>query len=433
LKGDALINYAIVEKTLHERLTYLDDLDFDRIKDQVAEGDMMIDAIYGTGFKGKAMGTDAQAIRLLAAHPGLVIAADLPSGMEADSGLILGPCVQADCTLTFGLPKLGLYRDPNQFYCGDIEVVDIGLPKALLESEALTHSLMTPAWAARRMPVRVRNSHKGNYGHVFVVGGSRGMTGAVTLACRAALAMGAGLVTAGIPASLHDILEVKLTEAMTKSLPEIQAGDFSQDAGESILRFMKKASVLVIGPGMGTHRSGKDLLNEILPQIQVPVVIDADGLNLVAEIMKDRKDFLKQLAAPLILTPHPGEMARLTGLAIEEIEGDRLKVAKEYAKAWGVVVVLKGVHTVVASQNGEILLNTTGNAGMATGGSGDVLSGMIGALLGQGMSIFEAAGLGVYLHGGAGDAAAIDKCQRSLIASDLIEYLPAVIRETDKL
>lgn len=429
LKGDAKTNFEIARNLFWENLVYLDDLDFDAMGKEIRAEDLVIDAIYGTGFKGVAMGIDGAVIRILSQHEGIVISADLPSGMEANTGKVKGPCVRADYTLTFGLPKLGMFRDPDAAFCGEIEVVDISLPRALIDSFEVKCSLITEEWAKNHLPKRRRDSHKGDYGHVFVVGGSTGMTGAVALACRAALVSGAGLVTAGVPASLHDILEIKLTEVMTKPLPEIQAGDFSQSAGEVILRFLGKTSAFVLGPGMGVHRSSKEVINEMLPQVSVPTVIDADGLNLIAEITRDRKDFLNRLKMPLVLTPHPGEMARLTGLSIGEIEADRVNLASKYSKQWGCVVVLKGAYTIVANAEGEILINTTGNAGMATGGSGDVLAGIIGALIGQGMKPFEAAGLAVTLHGRAGEFAAKTKGMMSMTAEDLIQHLSDSLTE----
>ncbi len=430
LRGDSKINFEIVRNYSLEKLVYLDDLDIGAMEKDIRSDDLVIDAIYGTGFKATAMGIDGAVIRFLSHQQGMVISADLPSGMEANSGRVNGPCVKADFTLTFGLPKLGMFRDPDSAYCGEIEVVDISLPKALVESFDIKCKLITAEWANSHLPKRRRDSHKGDYGHVFVVGGSSGMTGAVVLASRAALVSGAGLVTAGVPASLQDILEIKLTEVMTKPLPEIQAGDFSQSAGKIILKFLEKASVFVLGPGMGVQRSGKDLLNEMLPQVRIPMVIDADGLNLIAEITKERKDFLRQLMAPLVLTPHPGEMARLTGISIEVIEEDRVNLASKFAKQWGCVVVLKGAHTIVANPDGKVRINTTGNAGMATAGTGDVLAGIIGALIGQGMEVFDAAGLGVYLHGRAGEIAVKTKGMMSVTAGDIIQHLSDSLMES---
>lgn len=430
-RGDAKLNYEMLQKLRPEMMTHMEDLDLKKLKHELHDQDLVIDSIYGTGFKGVAMGMDGEVIRCLMNHRGIVISADLPSGMEANSGMVSGPCINADYTLSFGLPKLGLYRDPDHPHCGLIEVVDIGLPRDLTESKALKVELLNEAGVAEQIPIRKRNSHKGTYGHVLIVGGSTGMTGAVALACRGALASGAGLVTAGVPASLHDVMETKLTEAMTKPLPEIQPGDFSQDAGGIIFDFLSKASVLVLGPGMGRHRSGKELVNELLPRVTVPMVIDADGLNLVAEILKERPDFFIRLSSATVLTPHSGEMARLTGLSIEEIEAKRIAVAAQYAQSWQCIIVLKGAYTVVAAPDGRVYLNTTGNAGMATGGSGDVLAGMIGSLIGQSIEPIDAATTAVYLHGKSGEYAA-EYGLESVCASHLIENLPRAFHDIRK-
>ena len=422
-QGDAKTNYAMLQQLRPEVVLNRDEIHISDLKKALHDQDLAIDAIYGTGFEGTAMGLDAEVIRLLMNHPGIVVSADLPSGMEGDSGEIKGPCVCADFTLTFGLPKVGLYRDPNHENCGVIEVVDIGLPIDLFDLPNLTVELIEANRLAKHLPLRRRDSHKGTYGHVFVVGGSKGMSGAVALASQAALATGSGLVTAGVPASLHDVMEVKLTEAMTKALPEVQPGIFSQAAADSILEFASKASSLVIGPGMGCDRRTKELLCEILPQIGISKVIDADGLNAVADILKEEPDFISALPGNTVITPHPGEMARLCGLTIDEIEQNRIGTAVKFAKAWQTVLVLKGAYTVVATPEGYAGINTSGNAGMATGGTGDVLAGMIGSLLGQGLDAKAAATLGVALHGMAGDFAA-EKGLEGVCASNLLENIP---------
>jgi len=427
-KGDVQSNYHMLEQLRPEVIQNRDEVHIADLKNEIHDQDLIIDSIYGTGFQGIAMGLDGEVIRLIQSHPGMVISADLPSGMEADSGQVKGPCVCADYTLTFGLPKLGLYQDPDHAHSGQIEVIDIGLPIDLIDLPSIKVELLELKKITNDFPVRKRRSHKGSYGHVFVVGGSKGMTGAVSLACQAALVTGSGLVTAGVPASLHDVMEVKLTEAMTKALPEIQPGDFSQAASERILDFARRASSIVIGPGMGTNRSVKELLNEILPQVSIPKVIDADGLNAVAEILLDRPDFIRKMPGDLVLTPHPGEFSRLTGLSLEEIQADRIELALRFAAEWQCVLVLKGAYTVIASPEGKAAINTTGNAGMATGGSGDVLSGIIASLLGQGLEAEAAARLGVCLHGLVGDIAAEELGMEGVLAGSLIKNLPKAFK-----
>lgn len=274
------------------------------------------------------------------------------------------------------------------------------------------------------LPERKKDSHKGTYGHLFVIGGSPGLTGAVCLACLAALRTGCGLVTAGVPESLNHIFEIKLTEAMTRILPETEEKTIGVLAVEPCLSFIEKADGVVIGPGISTHQSTQDFFKKLLPQIKKPVVIDADGLKLLSKNLEilDEKD------KKFILTPHPGEMSYLTGLSIKDIQANRKKIAIEFAKKYNVVLVLKGYKTVVTDGK-SLYINSTGNPGMATGGSGDVLSGIIGSLVVQSFSLFESACLGVYLHGLAGDLAAKKLSEYSLIAGDIIEFLPQAIKK----
>ncbi|MEA3424593.1 MAG: NAD(P)H-hydrate dehydratase [Bacillota bacterium] len=427
LKGDAKINFDILQK-INSEISFVsseDSIDVEKL--HLTDADIIIDAIYGTGFKGKATGIVGKTIEMLSDCDGTIISVDLPSGIEADTGKINGPCVKADYTLTFGLPKIGLYLEPGFSHSGQIETVYISLPRELLDSENLKKKLITDIWCKDKLPQRKSTGHKGNYGHVFIVGGSIGLTGAVALSCEGALSTGAGLVTAGVPQSLNNIMEIKLTEIMTKPLPETVNESISHDAAESILNYSQKSSVLAIGPGISTASSIKKLLKRILPSIQIPVVIDADGLNVLAEIINEDKDFLRNISVPVVLTPHPGEMARLAKLSVDEVQNDRLKHAVEYATEWGVILVLKGAKTLVAGPDGKVYLNTTGNPGMATGGSGDVLTGVISSLIAQGMEPLDSAAVGVYLHGRAGDMAAVDKGMHGMTAKTIIEWLPETL------
>ena len=266
---------------------------------------------------------------------------------------------------------------------------------------------------------RKSDSHKGDYGHLLVIGGSPGLTGAVALCSLSALRAGAGLVTLGIPESLNPILEVKLTEVMTRALPETKEKTISLKALSQVLEFSKKIDAFAIGPGISTQKETADFLLNLLPQIIQPTILDADGLNILAKDIS----VLKKVRAPFILSPHPGEMARLVKKSLSEIQKNREKIARDFAGAYQVVLVLKGSKTIVADDK-NTYINHTGNPGMATAGSGDVLTGIIGALLAQGLSSFEAAKSGVYLHGLAGDLAAQNKGKISLIASDILEKLP---------
>ena len=279
------------------------------------------------------------------------------------------------------------------------------------------------------LPPRAAQTHKGDVGRVFIVAGSVGFSGAAALCTMGALRVGAGLVTLGLPKSLHDPMVEKLTEAMFAVLPETKEGSLSAQALPQILNQIERMDAVAIGPGLSQHPQTKALVHQLLPKITKPLVLDADGLNALAEDLS----LLKKRVQPMILTPHPGEMGRLTRLSVDDVQRDRQRIAVEFAKTYGVVVVLKGHHTIVASYDGTSYVNETGNPGMASGGTGDVLTGMIAGLLGQRLSLFDAARLGVYLHGLAGDLAAAERGQIGLIASDLLDRIPLAIRQYQDL
>ena len=277
---------------------------------------------------------------------------------------------------------------------------------------------------SKLLPKRRRDTHKGDYGHVLVLAGSPGFTGAAYLCSQGALVSGSGLVTLGIPKSLNSIMAVKLTEVMTKLLPETDAGTLSLNAHDEILKFIDRIDAVAIGPGLSTHKETVRLVQKLITSISKPIVIDADGLNALA----GNAGLLKKAIGPVVITPHPGEMARLVGISTNEIQKDREAIALKVAKEYNLIVVLKGYHSVVASQSGKMYINTTGNPGMATGGTGDILTGMIASFIGQGISTFDAARLGVYLHGMAGDLAAKALGEVSLVAGDILRYLPKAIK-----
>ena len=275
------------------------------------------------------------------------------------------------------------------------------------------------------LPPRAPDAHKGDAGRVFLLAGSVGLSGAAALCAMGALRVGAGLVTLGIPKRLHDPMVEKLTEAMLKVLPETNEGSLSVQALAEIAGTAERMDAIAVGPGLSRHAQTKELVRRLLPMIAKPLVLDADGLNALAEDVA----LLKKLPLPIILTPHPGEMGRLIKLSAEEIQRDRERIAKEFAKKYRVIVVLKGRGTVIASYDGTVFVNDTGNPGMASGGCGDVLTGMIAGLLGQKLTPVDAARLGVYLHGLAGDLAAAERGEIGLLASDLADRIPQAIRQ----
>lgn len=427
LTGDALTNFNILQAMQGRIYTVLEEKDLQRVDISLLYADLIVDAIYGTGFKGKATGLVARVIEMVSPVAKPVIAVDLPSGLEADTGKVNGPCVQATHTVTFCLPKLGLFLYPGARFAGRVKVVDIGIPRALWNRQDLRRQLLTEDWCRSRLEPREPTGHKGTYGHVLVVGGSPGMTGAVFMAAQSALKAGAGLVTAGVPVSLHPIMEEKTTEVMTVPLPETANRTLGKEALGPILELAARATVLAIGPGMSRYPEGYGLLKELLTQITVPVVIDADAINLLA----GHDEIFTRRSVPMVITPHPGEMARLCDTSPQKIQENRLVVAAKTAEHWGITVVLKGAGTVVASPVGDLYINSTGNPGMATAGSGDVLTGIIAGLMAQGMDPTEAAAVGTYIHGAAGDMAAGVVGQRALVAGDLIGFLSKVLQRLE--
>jgi NAD(P)H-hydrate epimerase len=393
----------------------------------LADADLAVDALLGTGLSGSPRAEAARVIETLNRSGVPVIAVDLPSGLESGTGRVHGACVQAVVTVTFGLPKVGHLFYPGRARCGDLRLVEIGFsPEAVAAVEAPA-LLLTEDRMAGLIPVRPGDAHKGTCGSVAVVAGSLGMTGAAVLAAEAALATGAGRVTLGVPASLHDLVAAKVTEVMTRPLPEVRQRRCLALRGlGEVLALASGADCLALGPGLGRNRQTGELVRRLLPRVAAPLVLDADGLFALA----GNTAVLKERRAPSVLTPHPGEFARLTGAAPGAIAEDPLGLAGRFALEHGVVLVLKGAPTVVAWPDGRRLVNPTGNAGMATAGAGDVLTGAIAGLIAQGVAPDLAACLGVFLHGRAGDLARDRLGEWGMVAGDLRRLLPQAILDT---
>jgi len=428
IKGDAGVNLAILRQMGVSLKSILNNRDLNVVKLALLTADLIVDAIYGTGFKGALPALVAQVIRLVNGRGKPVIAVDLPSGLEADTGKVTGAAIQAICTVTLALPKLGLVFEPGAGLAGDLEVADISIPQTLIDKQKLTRDLLDRQWCVKRLVNRNPEGHKGDYGHLLVLGGSEGMTGAIALASEAALRTGAGLVTAGVPRSLNSILENKLTEVMSLPLPETERKTLAPEGLGVLEPWFEKISAVAVGPGMSRYPEAREYLQKLLKMVSRPLIIDADGLNALAEDISS----LTEAAGPVILTPHPGEMSRLLGVPIAEIQQNRLEVTVKAAAEWGAIVVLKGNRTIIAAPDGRVCVNPTGNPGLATAGTGDVLTGIIGGLAAQGLEPMYAAALGVYLHGLVGDQVQQQKGMRGLIAGDLIRHLPAVLQELEK-
>ena len=427
ITGDAAINLNIWLKMEQNVYPVVCSDDLYALCPLLEKTDLIVDAIYGTGFKGTVREPAGSVMKAINGCGKPVIAVDIPSGVEADTGRVSSVCIKAISTVTFAHPKLGLLLYPGAEYAGRVRVADISIPALLGENKGLKRSLLGLETVSEWLPPRPAVSHKGDFGRVLVVAGSAGLTGAACLTAEAVARTGAGMVTLAVPEGMLGIVGAKLTEVMTYPLPQTEQQSLSLEALPVIARLLEKADVLAMGPGLSTNPETVQLVRKLAGSLSLPCVLDADGLNAMA----NRTEIFKQAKAPLVLTPHPGEMARLTGLAVSSIEQDRLGTAEKYASLWGAVVALKGVPTLVTSPDGHTYINSSGNPGMSGGGSGDVLTGIIAGLLAQGMDAVRAAAAGVYLHGLAGDKAAEQKGMLGMLAGDILSALPGVLRELE--
>lgn len=387
---------------------------------QELHGAVIVDAIFGTGLTKNIKGAIAGTINAINSSGCPVVSVDMPSGVSADTGQALGGAVQADITVTFGAAKRGHLLHPGAALTGELFVHDIGFPRELIS----TIKCIGPSAAemALLLPEREPGSHKGDHGHLLVLAGSKGKTGAAFMAAEAALRAGAGLVTLGAPEALFDIYQARATEAMTLSLPSTKDGAFSSAALEETLSFCSSsATAIAIGPGLGMDKDTVKLVREIVRLSPVPAILDADAINALGP---GAAGILGRSHSPVVLTPHPGEFARISGMSAKKTLEDRPAAALRFAKKSGACLALKGAPTIIASPEGEIFINTTGGPALAKAGSGDVLTGMTGGLIATGMVPLEAAVLGAYLHGLGGDIAAEELGEHSVTASDVIGRIP---------
>ena len=400
----------------------------DQVRLLLASSDILVDALLGTGLSSLVTGTYREAIELINSAGKPIIAIDIPSGLHADTGTILGHAIRATLTIACGLPKLGLYVNAGIDQAGAIRIADIGIPPAYVDAIESRTLLLTSDSAFQSLPERARSSHKGTFGHVGIIAGSVGKTGAAALAARAALRVGAGLVTVATPSSVNDVLEAKLLEAMTMPLPETKARTLARSGLDRVLAFIQARTAIAIGPGLSTHHETIELVQSLMKHLDRPSVLDADALNALA----GRASLLTECTTPPILTPHPGEMARLeVDATTQSVNADRIGTARRFARERGVFVVLKGARTVIARPDGLVAICPTGNPGMATAGTGDVLTGMIVGLLAQRVPAWEAACAATYFHGLAGDLASQQLGQPGMLAGDLIAQIPYALQRTN--
>ncbi len=386
---------------------------------------VVIDAIFGTGLKSTVRGLQAAAMTHINGSNVPVFSVDIPSGVDGSSGRVCGIAVHADLTVTFDHAKIGHGCHPGAAYTGDLKVVDIGIPQTGRQKFSSCVHLLDEADVQALLPDRPPVAHKGTFGHLLILAGSPGKTGAAALAGNSAARSGCGLVTVAAATTVHDIIEVKLTEAMSCPLAD-QGGLISLQALEKIEQLLLERQAVAIGPGLGQSDELVELLKRLLTSVTLPIVIDADGLNLLAGELECLSGGID---GQIVLTPHPGEMARLTGLTVSEIEANRFEVAQSFAAEHRVVLLLKGARTIIAAPDGRVNINSTGNNGLASGGSGDVLTGLIGGLLAQGLDGFSAASLGSWLHGRAAELVAAERGTAGMVASDLLSQLPVARQE----
>jgi len=422
--GDAKINLDILLKSDAQLEFVVDGQALEQVLDKCEPAGLVVDALLGTGLTSDVRGVYADAIDWINASAGAVVSVDVPSGIDATSGRVLGSAVFADLTVTFASAKVGHVVYPAVEFVGDLVVADIGIPKQLADGQEIDHMFIDAEAASILLPARPACGHKGTFGHLLLIAGSTGKSGAAALAAEGGLRAGCGLTTLACPAHLNPVFESKLTEVMTVPLPEVD-GMVSMQAIAEIEALWQDKSVVAIGPGLGSGSEVGSLVRRLVRDCPLPMVIDADGLNALAghlEVLQDRQ-------APTVLTPHPGELSRLLACTVAEIESDRIGIARRFAREHGVILVLKGARTVIAEPDGTVFVNGSGNPALACGGTGDVLTGIIGGLLSQRLASVAAVLLGVYLHGRAADRLSATLGPAGILASDLLKELPATRKE----
>lgn len=411
----------------------IDDHEQWALNSYLASTDILVDAVLGIGLNRNIEGSVAGILKCvntveLGTLQTQVVAIDVPSGLNADTGAVDPLTPTADLTLTLGSPKVGLFKFPGAERIGSVEVISVGLPNGLDSEIPLT--MINKDLASTLLPKRALNSHKGTFGKLTIVGGSKTFTGAPLLAGVAAYRSGAGLVSLAIPEEIYPIIAAQLPEAIYTPLKSTD-GYLSSDSVQKVLNDLNDSRSLVIGPGLGQNKNSEQFIRQLLLDshaINHQVVLDADALNNLAKIPY----WFKNLAHGNVLTPHPGEMARLLGINIEEVQSDRIKLASDASAKWNQVIVLKGAHTVIASPDGRISISPLANPALATAGTGDVLSGIIGAFLCQGMSPYEASVLGTYIHSQCGEIYRSKFGVSGLIASELLQHIPVIMKELDR-
>lgn len=422
VKGDARKALDASAKTIP--LSEISSSNAQKLKSEISSAGLLVDAVLGTGAKGPLKSPVSDVIELISASGKPAVSIDVPSGLDGNSGSAASLCVKAVETVTMGFYKLGLLLNRGPEFAGRVSVADIGFPDEIINQTNPEAVLLCRENTGGLLPGRPENAHKGSMGRVFILGGSIGYTGAAILSAKAAMRSGCGLVYLGAPRTLNPILETALAEAITRPLPETESVTVGLEAEGAIAEIMETADSLALGPGLGQHPETSALVKKIILTSKKPMVIDADAINS----LKGDASILGNKQSPAVLTPHPGELAGLLGKTVNEILFDPVRLLKALAAKHDIIAVMKQARTIIAAPDGGVFINPTGNPGMATGGSGDVLTGMLASFIARGMEPLEAAKLGVFLHGTAGDIAACKLTRESMTAGDIIDSLPEAFK-----
>lgn len=427
--GDALTNLEILERMRAEIHPLRSEEELRAANSALTHAEVIVDALLGTGLNSEVRGQYRLVLERINRCAGLKIAVDIPSGLHADDGRVLGVAFDADHTVTFAYPKVGLVTHPGIIRVGELHVIDIGVPAGATADKEFTAELLEPEAVGRWLLHRPSWGHKGTYGHLLIVAGSPGKTGAAILCGEASLRCGVGLATVASPPLAMQAMEAKTREVMLAPLvPEGLEADDSDEVFSHVQALLAGKAAVALGPGIPRGPRMRALIGRLIRESTIPLVVDADGLNELAEIA----DCCEEASVPILLTPHPGEMSTLCGLTVGEVQANRLDVARDFATQHGVYVALKGARTIIAGPDGKIYINPTGNSGMGSGGTGDVLTGLVGGFLAQGHDPMDALCLGVFVHGAAGDLAAEKHGQRGLLASDLLPEVGKVLMQWER-
>jgi len=430
VKKDAKINLDLAQKLCDKskasKIVEIPDINaFNKYKADLVHHHLFIDAILGTGLNSDVRGFFKDVIELINSLNQPVFSIDIPSGLNSDTGRPLGVAIKANATATFAFAKSGHILYPGNIYTGDLKIIDIGIPDYIVKKQNIKIALIEKDEVAGFFTKRKFSSHKGSYGHLLVIAGSVGKTGAAILCANAAMRCGTGLVTLGIAKSLNRIIEPVIIEPMTYPLPEKEKGYLSDNSFDDIQLLLKNRQALALGPGIGTKKGTIKLVHKLVETSKVPLILDADALNCIAQ----NPEILKSKKAAAILTPHPGEMARLCNTTTDNIQNNRLEISLKFAQEYNVILVLKGAMTIISFPDGQSSICPVGNPGMATGGMGDVLTGIIAGLCAQGLTPENASIAGVYIHGMSADILYRDFGEFGFIASDMIKIIPKAIHK----